>query len=73
MSGSAIQLTVHIMYADLLFAFELHKARHNDMLRQAEEYRLGRRSRKAIANLTPAATHRARPSFGEGLLNGDDE
>jgi len=35
------------MNAYLLFAFELHKARHDDLLRQAEEYRLGRASPSA--------------------------
>jgi hypothetical protein len=73
MSGSAVQLTVHTMYADLLFAFELHKARHKDLLRQAEEYRLGRRSRKALASMLPAPTRQARPSFCVRPLDGDDE
>jgi hypothetical protein len=37
------------MYAGMLFALELHKARHNDLLRQAAEYRLGRLSRRESA------------------------
>ncbi len=33
---------VTVMNASLLFALELHRARHVDLLRQAEELRLGR-------------------------------
>jgi hypothetical protein len=40
MSEVAIPRIVHLMYANLLFAFELHRARHNDLLREAAECRL---------------------------------
>jgi hypothetical protein len=57
MSASVDPFIVHIMYADLLFAFELHKARHNDLRRQAEEYRLARRSRHAAACAAQGRPH----------------
>jgi hypothetical protein len=44
------------MNAYLLLALELHKARHNDLLREAEKYRLGR----AAAALWRAQKKRAR-------------
>ena len=51
------------MYADLHFAFEMHKARQDDLLRQAEEHRLGKRSRKTCAYLLPVVTHQASPGL----------
>ncbi len=56
MPGTALRPTVNIMDASLLFALELHKARHDDLLRQTEEYRLGR---AAPARMRPRRAHLA--------------
>jgi hypothetical protein len=59
MPHSPLLATVNIMNASLLHAFELHKARYDDMLRQAEESRLTQR-------LAESAGHRTRVP-GRGL------
>jgi len=47
MPRTPIRLTYRSMYTGMLLAFELYKARRDDLLRQAEKYRLGRDSRRA--------------------------
>ncbi len=46
MPRTAIRITRKSMYIGMLLAFELYKARRDDLLRQAEKYRLGRNSRR---------------------------
>jgi len=56
MPRTALRLTVYSMNDSLLFALELHKAKHYDLLRQAAEYRLGK---AAPPKMTPWGAHLA--------------
>jgi hypothetical protein len=50
------------MNTGLLFAFELYKANHNDLLRQAEEARLG----KCLSKSSQGRTRRRSTGSGRG-------
>ncbi len=70
--GTWLRLTFHIMNASMLFALELHKARHDDLLRQVQEDRLRRaapaRRRPLPAVLARVAMHLAAVLHGmEGV------
>ena len=65
MAGSPALPIVELMSASMLLAFELYKARYDDLLRQAEESRLGRRGRKARSS-RPACDAEAAPPDWSG-------
>jgi hypothetical protein len=63
MAGSPALPIVEPMSASMLLAFELYKARYDDLLRQAEESRLGRRGRKARSSRPACDAEAAAPDW----------
>ena len=67
MPGTAIRITCKSMYTGMILAFELYKARRDDLLRQAEKYRLGNDSRRDLSARAPVLETLPR----EGYLDRD--
>ncbi len=49
----AIHITCKSMYTGMLLAFELYKAKRDDLLKRAAEHRLARASRRESSGLAP--------------------
>ncbi len=63
MPRTAIRITRKSMYTGLLLAFELYKAKRDDLISQAEKYRLGRDSRRDSSARAPVLETLPRKSY----------